>query len=446
MTLTQLEISALIMQAQEVLRKNWRDGYTIPSPTLYPFQWLWDSGFIALGYFYFDLEKAQSEIRSLFKGQWKNGMVPHIIFHKEDENYFPGPAVWGSHLSPNAPVGLPTTGITQPPVIGFILEMMYQNAADKNTILPFIKEMFPKVLAFHRYLYRFRDPGKEGLIHIIHNWESGMDNAPLWDAALQRIEVDDTRDLSKMRRDVKNVEAEVRPSDAEYRRYLYLVELFKKYRYDDERITKNCPFLIQTPLFNSILVRSNLGLIKLAKILGVNSSEIEDWNTLTVNAMNTKLWDAQTQSYQAYDLVADAPIPNHMLAAIAGPLFAEIPDQQRAKILIAKLQREFTLPGFYKCPSYNPNGPEFEPQRYWRGPVWINMNWMLYHGLKNYGETNLAAEVKSDSIELLSNIGFFEYFDPRKNVKKGYGGDYFSWSAALFLDWMSAPGKNKESR
>ena len=32
---------------------------------------------------------------TLFSGQWDNGMVPHILFHKVDPSYFPGPDVWG---------------------------------------------------------------------------------------------------------------------------------------------------------------------------------------------------------------------------------------------------------------------------------------------------------------------------------------------------------------
>jgi hypothetical protein len=65
---------------------------------------------------------------------------------------------------------------------------------------------------------------------------------------------------------------------------------------------------------------------------------------------------------------------------------------------------------------------------------------MLYQGLMDYGFNDLAKRIKSDSIEILEKVGFYEYFDPRKstykNEVKGYGGSDFSWSAALFLDFM----------
>ena len=39
-----------VKQAQKILDGNWTGHYTKPSPTLYPHQWNWDSGFIAIGF------------------------------------------------------------------------------------------------------------------------------------------------------------------------------------------------------------------------------------------------------------------------------------------------------------------------------------------------------------------------------------------------------------
>jgi glycogen debranching enzyme len=54
------------------------------------------------------------------------------------------------------------------------------------------------------------------------------------------------------------------------------------------------------------------------------------------------------------------------------------------------------------------------PKKYWRGPIWINLNWILYNGLKDYEYVDIAARVKSDTFELLANW-FSWYFDPRKS-------------------------------
>jgi hypothetical protein len=98
--------------ATATLDRNWRDGYTLPSPHLYPFQWNWDAGFIALGLAYVRPDRAISELRSVFRGQWLNGMVPHIVFHRPADNYFPGPDVWGTDQVASRPAGVRTSGIT----------------------------------------------------------------------------------------------------------------------------------------------------------------------------------------------------------------------------------------------------------------------------------------------------------------------------------------------
>ena len=63
---------------------------------------------------------------------------------------------------------------------------------------------------------------------------------------------------------------------------------------------------------------------------------------------------------------------------------------------------------------------------------------MIYHGLKAYGFDKTAAVVKADLIELVQQLGFYEYFESQKsvvkNIKKGYGGDRFSWTASSIID------------
>ena len=81
--------------AREIIEGNDKGGYTVPTEGLYPYQWNWDSAFAAIGFAEFDIDRAWEEFDTLFSGQWDNGMVPHILFHKSDPRYFPGPDVWG---------------------------------------------------------------------------------------------------------------------------------------------------------------------------------------------------------------------------------------------------------------------------------------------------------------------------------------------------------------
>jgi len=58
----------LKQQAKEILSNNWRSGFTIPTAKLYPFQWNWDSGFVAMGFAQYDVAKAMQELQNLFSG------------------------------------------------------------------------------------------------------------------------------------------------------------------------------------------------------------------------------------------------------------------------------------------------------------------------------------------------------------------------------------------
>ena len=429
--------SGLSEKAARVLEKNWQGGFTIPCEGLYPFQWNWDSGFIALGWAHLDMERAKAEIRSLLKGQWKNGFLPHIIFHNESETYFPGPEVWDVGRSPNAP-STKTSGITQPPVLGFVLEMLYDLRGEAT--LDFVGEVFPALFRWHEYFYTCRDPKGEGLAYICHNWEAGTDNTPVWDAVWDGL---DSPQYELNRRDTQHVDAANRPSNREYQHYIHLVELFKSWDYDDSKIAAQCPFLIQDPLFNALLIRSNEGLIRLGKLLGRQKevAQLQQWQELALSNFHKKLYNPGKKAYVYYDLRAERQLPDVSSSSFV-PLFAGIPDAHTAGELVDRHFRNGDFSGpqgeYYLCASYDPTATSFDPKRYWRGPVWINLNWLLFHGFRRYGLHDLADQIRTDTLELLEACGFHEYFDPRRQldpgVFRGYGGNNFSWSAALYLD------------
>src|SRR5512141_1685078 len=103
-----------LSRAKESLRENDMGIFTKPAPRQYPHQWNWDAAVIALGYSHFDLPRALEEIRFLLKGQWQDGMVPHIVYHTGPSDYFPTPDFWQIEGSSSAP-SIATSGITQPP-------------------------------------------------------------------------------------------------------------------------------------------------------------------------------------------------------------------------------------------------------------------------------------------------------------------------------------------
>ncbi|WFO16682.1 glycoside hydrolase [Cellulophaga baltica 4] len=429
----------LIKQAIAILNENFQEGgFTIPCKGLYPFQWKWDSGFIAIGQAHYDIEKAKTEIATLLDAQWENGFIPHIIFHNESDTYFPGADVHRSDLSPLASKKYKSTGMTQPPVTGFVLEEMYRIAEDKEDLLQYIATQIDKVYDNHAYFYTHRDVNNEGLAFIYHNWESGTDNSPIWDDIWKTM---NPPDYTFERRDTTHVDASQRPTKREYDHYLNIIEIAKEHNYNDAKIAAHSPFLVLDPLFNAMLIKSNESLIKLYRLLGNTSkvAQLEAWQKKSIKGFNDKLWDDKLNAYVHYDLRKDAPI-RFVTSSSFSAFYAGIPSQERADLLLQTMMGKFGGEELYLCASFDPNSDRFDPKKYWRGPVWINMNWILYNGLKRYGFNDVAQRVKEDSIALIEKNGFFEYFNPIKKVNEtenvGYGGNNFSWSAALLIDLL----------
>jgi hypothetical protein len=104
-----LEREGLAARAQEVLGQNDMGGWTRAASDLYPHQWSWDSGFIAMGLAHLDTGRAARELLTLFQHQWKPGKVPHIVFDPQapPDSYFPGAEHWAcAAASPEAPPAL----------------------------------------------------------------------------------------------------------------------------------------------------------------------------------------------------------------------------------------------------------------------------------------------------------------------------------------------------
>lgn len=156
---------SLTQDATDLLARNDRGAYTIPTAGLYPYQWNWDSAFAALGFATFDMKRAWAEVRSLIAGQWPNGMIPSIIFRSDDPDYFPGPSRWGKTPGP-----IPSTGVSQPPVLATVVR---QIAGDDPVRM---NEVFDSLFAFNGWYHR--DRTAEGIVATVHPWETGRDNCP----------------------------------------------------------------------------------------------------------------------------------------------------------------------------------------------------------------------------------------------------------------------------
>ncbi len=426
-----------LKKAKKVLDRNWTGSYTMPASGLYPHQWNWDSGFIAIGYSHYNTDRAIKELTRFFNGQWKNGMLPHIVFNPERlGEYFPEPEFWQTEISPEAPRDILTSGITMPPVHSMAVLKIHEKAKSREKTLEFLKWIYPRLLQMHRYFYEYRDPDRIGLVYIRHPWESGMDNSPMWEKVFRQWDISLIHIPEYSRRDLtRGVTAEMRPSDHDYDRFVYLVDLFRRLNYEEREIFEESPFLVYCPLFNSILCASNEALIRIAEIIGEDTRESNEWYNLTKKAIREHLYHPEHGMFDFYDLTRRKLI-NVETAAGFMPLLCGAPTVEQAERIYGYLNsKSFCALHQGNCftiPNYDTQKEDFDRANYWRGPVWTNINWLLMLGLRRYGYHQKADSVAKDILQLPMRFGFYEYYDSFDG--RGYGSKDFSWTAALFID------------
>lgn len=422
MTASERSNDQLDREAEAILRGNDRGGFTVPTAGLYPFQWNWDSCLVALGWAAFDEPRAWTEIETLLAAQWPDGMVPHIVFHRPDPGYFPGPERWATGRTP------PTSGITQPPVAASCVRRLLERSTDPARARRRAAGLLPALLGWHRWFHTARDPDGSGLVTTVHPWETGMDNSPAWDESLARVVV--AGDLEAyVRRDTQHVDAAQRPTRAEYDRYMTLVHIFRAAGWDAAEVVRRSPFAVADVGTNCILLRADRDLRHLCEVLGQATAlaEIDGWIARAETASG-RFTDPATSLWHSLDLRAGGRVP---AATHAGFLafYAGIGDARLADAL------QHWLEGArYAVASVAPRGAAFDRLRYWRGPVWLIASFMIADGLASAGRTDLARRIEADSVALLRRSGFAEYFDPLDGA--GLGGQAFSWTAAMWLAWL----------
>lgn len=439
-----MKMDQLFESARNVLKGNWNGNFTIPSPTLYPHQWSWDSAFISIGNSYSNTERATKELEFLFDAQWTNGMVPHIVFNDKEKTYFPAADFYEITRSPFAPTQIGTSGMTQPPMHTIACYYIYLNDTDpqKTKSLQFLRRIYPKLKLFHKYLMTDRDPEGSGLVTILHPWESGLDDSPVWDHALSQIKIEHV--LKFQRLDVIAVGGAKNtiPTDSMYNKFIYMIELMKQYNYDEKKMYENFPFKIKAIIFSSILYVANKFLIKIAELIEENDTkEIKEWISRCEQNFYKYFYPTELNSdksdgglFYNYDIISKDWIRKKTIASLV-PIYTGLIPNDQLPSLLKWIQRWSGASGRCRTEalaSVDVDEPYFKEFTYWRGPVWVNTNWMVYLGLLKYGQTDAAERLKLGIFELVTSQGFREYYDAYTG--QGLGGKSFSWTAALVMD------------
>ncbi|MGW0871950.1 MGH1-like glycoside hydrolase domain-containing protein [Streptomyces sp. NPDC002740] len=468
-------LAALHHRAANVLAGNWTGSSTVPSPSLYPHQWSWDSAFIAIGLRHVSPRRAQTELETLLDAQWGDGRIPHIVFNPSVplDAYFPSPDFWRSSTAgraAGAPRTVQTSGIVQPPVHALAAWLVHLADPGLSRASGFLTRVYPRLAAWHRYLLHRRDLGGGGLVSVVHPWEQGMDNAPSWDAPLSRVTPAPAR--SFRRADLDHGAPEDRPTDLDYGRYVRLATEYRDGGYRDGGVWDDghgdghrdgpgggghgagghgagghgAEFAVEDPAFNALLIASEHALARIATELGATGTARHARAERLTTALVERLWDPAEGMFFCRDLRGGDPDPGRR--PLAGALVPERGVSGLVPLLLPGLPREVaaalvgTLRGPHfglgattrLAPSYDLLGEAFDPHRYWRGPAWFNTSWLLERGLRLHGAQADADALRRAVLDIADTSDFAEYVDPYTGEACGATG--FSWTAALTLDLL----------
>lgn len=386
--------------------------YIAPAKTEYIFQWLWDTSFHAIVLSHFDLKWAKSEITNYLKAQNENGFLPHAIFwHKRLLPHW-------AFLESKFTLRPKHTSLTQPPFLAIAVEEIYKKDQDQE----FLKQVLTKLVLYHDWLMKTRDPDEDKLVSIISPNESGMDELPVYQIA-----------LGFKSQDFARLHYYYRKADI----------LNQRYRYNEKVILEKDYFNVEDVLFNTINIEAMRSLSRLLREIN-RKEEAKKFKNLAKAAEKSLLkncWNEEDSIF--YSLYKK----NHFQARVKtiaslAPIFLEgIPEDKLALLVKGHLMNpeEFYLP--FPVPSVSKDEvyfwaedtPKYKIKLLWRGPSWINTNWIIVKGLRKHGYHDLASEIVGKNVAMVKKWGFREYYNPITG--EGYRQQNFGMST-LIIDMM----------
>lgn len=379
-------MSELEALGRRVLDASWREGeqagrrygFTAPSPGRYPWQWYWDSCFIAIVRSRWDRERARRELESLLAAS-EGGFIGHVIF-------------WGRPLNLERLVrynvarrGDPMTRTIQPPLLAWAWSLAVGDPREE-----------PRIAEHHAWLSARRDLDGDGLLWLVQPDESGLDASPKFDHVWG-------------------------PYAQGRRRFPLLIHANRRRGWDARRLDAGGrPVLCET-LTNVMwsLARQAAG------------------EPSTTPAMVDRLWDERTGRFVDEARHARRPLaPERVpftwdtLAPLALP---DLPEAIGRRLVEETLLSERFWPGVPLAsvalddPAHTSRDRYWGLRRYWRGPSWVNAAWLAWLGLRRLGYAAEAADMARRVEAVVLREGLREYYEARTGA--GMGARDFGWTA-----------------
>jgi glycogen debranching enzyme len=191
---------------------------------------------------------------------------------------------------------------------------------------------------------------------------------------------------------------------------------------------------VEAPDLNTYLCLQLEALGRMARVIGEeqDAARWEKEADEVARRMVEAMWDPGAGMFWATHLGEPVRIktPFSLFPMLTGRLPAEI-----VRRLVAALHDEQTFWTRFPVATVARDDPHYDPLQMWRGPTWINTNYLLMEGLERVGEQELARDLRRRSLELVMQMGdFSEYYHPETGEKPPKAASIFGWTASLFIE------------
>jgi glycogen debranching enzyme len=224
--------------------------------------------------------------------------------------------------------------------------------------------------------------------------------------------------------------------NADSDRHVSLVRAMRDAGYRAEYLRDDHPFVVEDPLFNAVFLASTHALAEVAELAGADPGPHREAAQRIHRAMLDRLWDRETCCFRARDVRTGQLIPVATIAGFAPLLDPELPSPIVRGLAELLLSARFAGASGYPVPTCDVQSAAFDRRAFWRGPTWVNTNWLVWLGAQTHHLDAVADLMLASTLRLVRQSGFREYFDPFDGT--GRGSHDFSWSAALVLDLLAS--------
>ncbi len=270
------------------------------------------------------------------------------------------------------PLNAQEADVTKPPLLAWTAWKLYETSHN----LDFLDEVYEPIERWNRWWFDNNDSDHDGIVEYNHPYSSGLDDSPLWDEGVP----------------------------------------------------------VESPDINTYLVLQAEAMAKIAHELGLADDE-RAWQASAADLtrrMVDHMWDEQAGVFWALrdHKRIQALTPFNLYPLLTGRLDRRIADK-----LVAHLQdpNEFAAP--FPIPTVARNDPKYNPERMWRGPAWMNINYLFIEGLVRAGYPDAARQLRDQTLDLvMRHPDIYEYYNPETSNPPSSAASVFGWSSAVFVD------------